>query len=190
MMKRAFSPAASATAAVLLSLTTPAWAEAPAWTIDYGASSLGFSATQNDKAFDGTFGEWTADINFDPEDLAGSSIAAEITLKSAKTGDRQRDRALPGKDWFNVKETPVASFTSDEIVANGDGYIAKGTLDLRGVEKPLELTFDVDIEGNAASASGEAIIIRTDHEVGQGEFATGKWVGVEVAVTLSISASK
>ncbi|MBI1391754.1 MAG: polyisoprenoid-binding protein [Alphaproteobacteria bacterium] len=167
-------------------------ARAADWTVDTDASALGFVATQNGKAFEGRFETWTADIAFDPTDLAASRIAASISLESAATGDKQRDKALPGSDWFNVKKTPTATFTSTEIVADpdGEGYLAKGVLDLRGVEKPLDLHFDVTIDGDAATARGEAIIVRTEHGVGQGEFASGKWVSVDVKVTVDISATK
>ncbi len=167
-------------------------ADAPAWTIDAEKSRLGFVATQSGAEFDGAFSDWTADIKFDPDNLAGSSISATVTLKSAKTGDKERDSALPGRDWFNVKKTPTATFAADEIIAapDGEGYVAKGALTLRGVEKPLDLAFDVDIADGRATARGEAVIARGEFGVGQGEFASGKWVGLDVKVQLNVVAAR
>ncbi|MEO0983547.1 MAG: YceI family protein [Pseudomonadota bacterium] len=184
--------AAMAIFAAAASVTPAIAADAPAWTVDADESRLGFVASQGGASFEGAFEDWSAEIRFDPENLEGSSIDATIALKSAKTGDKDRDSALPGRDWFDVKKTPTATYVANEIVAapGGEGYVAKGILTLRGIEKPLDLAFDVSIDGDKAAAEGETVIARTEYGVGQGDFSTGKWVGLDVTVKLSIAAAR
>ena len=167
-------------------------AEATIWVVDRAQSAIEFEAIHVGKAFTGRFEAFEALIRFDPEDLAGSSIRAEIETASSKTGDRQRDSALPSKDWFAAKDHPKAVFDAAEIVKTGDDhYEARGALTLRGATQPVVLPFTLDIDGDRAIATGETAILRTDFGVGQGEdFADGRWVGVEVKIRIRISATR
>lgn len=182
--------AAAMMAALPLAAHAKPSADVARWDVDPAKSQLGFTASQGGEAFKGRFAIWSADIAFDPDRLDASHLSATIDLTSVATGDRQRDAALPSRDWFNVKTTPAASFTTDTITAarDGLGYVATGRLTLRGVERPIDLRFDVTIDGDTATATGEATIVRTDYGVGQGEFATDEWVGLDVTVDISISA--
>lgn len=163
----------------------------PQWTVDYGASRLGFSATQNGAAFEGEFEKFDAKIAFDPEDPADASIDVTIDMTSAATGDKQRDSALPGSDWFKAKEFPTARYVADRVVKNSDGsYVAEGELTMRGMSRPVALPFALAVDGNVATAHGEVTLVRTDFGVGQGEFADDSWVGLEVKVSVAIEASR
>jgi polyisoprenoid-binding protein YceI len=161
------------------------------WVVDKAKSRLEFSGTQTGKEFSGAFGAFTAAIVFDPADLSDASINVVIDASSAKTGDRQRDAALPTPDWFSARAFPMATFSASEIVAVGDGaYEARGRLTIREAARDLALPFTLAIDGDKAVADGAATLVRTDFGVGQGEFATGKWVGLEVKVTVHIEASR
>jgi polyisoprenoid-binding protein YceI len=176
----------------------PAEAAAPAmtqpaggWTIDKAKSRIEFSGTQTGKEFKGAFGTFDAAIVFDLADLSGARVDVSVDTASAKTGDKQRDDALPGGDWFSAKAFPTATFSSSEVVATGEGaYEARGTLTIRGVARDLVLPFTLSIDGGRAVADGSATLVRTDFGVGQGEFATGQWVGLDVAVAFHIEASR
>ena len=168
-----------------------AFAAEGAWTVDSKASSLEFTATQAGRAFTGGFSNFTADIVFDPDDLGAARIKVCVTTVSAKTGDRQRDAALPTTDWFSVKAHPTAEFVANKVERTGEGaYLAVGTLQLRGVERDLSLPFTLTIDGDKAVADGEATLLRTDFGVGQGEFATDEWVGLEVEVRFHLEANR
>ncbi len=162
-----------------------------AWNVDPANSRLGFSATQNGEVFEGVFERFDAAIVFDPDNLADASIDVTIDMGSAKTGDRQRDSALPGSDWFKVKDYPTARFASSDIAESGPGaYSAAGTLTIRDVTKDVVLPFTLAIDGDRATAEGAVSLVRTDFGVGRGEFADGKWVGVDVEVSVSIEATR
>lgn len=159
------------------------------WKVDMADSRLGFSGTQTGTPFEGEFETFDATIILDPDDLATASIDVTVNMTSAKTGDRQRDSALPGSDWFKAREFPTARYLASRIEKQADGtYLAQGELTIRGVTKPVPLPFTLTIEGDAATAKGEASLIRSDYGVGQGDFADETWVGLEVKVTVDIKA--
>ena len=166
-------------------------AAAPAWTVDYAKSRLGFSATETGKSFSGEFQKYEAIIHLNPEDPAGALIDVTVDMTSAKTGDRQKDSALPGSDWFKAKDFPTARYVATNVEKKADGsYVANGDLTIRGVSKPTPLPFALAIEGANATAKGETTLMRADFGVGEGDFADGTWVGLEVKVTVDIRASR
>ncbi|MEM0930597.1 MAG: YceI family protein [Pseudomonadota bacterium] len=167
-------------------------ASAAAWVIDREASSIGFRATQNDNEFEGTFGRWDASIALDLEDPATEgALFARIDLASADAGNTERNGSLPTKDWFYVAMFPVSEFSSDAITATGEGsYEAQGQLSIKGVTKDVVMPFTVTVdEAGRAVADGSVMLDRSDFKIGEGEFATGEWVGLEVEVLLHIEAT-
>jgi polyisoprenoid-binding protein YceI len=163
----------------------------PRWIVDKAKSSLRFRATQTGREFEGEFERFEAKIAFDPDNLSNSSIDATVDMTSARTGDKQRDTALPGEDWFAVKRFPTAWFFADGLVKTDEGaYEARGALTMRGEVRPLTLPFTLAIDGDTATARGAVTILRTDFGVGQGDFATGEWVGLEVKVEVDIVATR
>ena len=162
-----------------------------AWTVDYAKSTLGFSATETGTAFDGRFEKYDAKINFNPADLSSAFIDVTVDMTSAKTGDKQRDIALPEDDWFAAKKFPSTHFTSTKIEKTGVGeYIAHGLLTIREASKPVNLPFSLRIDGDTAHAIGSTSLARTDYGVGQGDFADDQWVGLNVKVTVDIVATR
>lgn len=161
------------------------------WRVDYGKSTLSFTATQVGSAFTGRFEKYDAEIVFDPSDLEAASINVSVDMNSAKTGDRQRDVALPEKDWFDARAHPTATFVSQNIKSSGGGdYVAHGTLTIRETSKAVDLPFHLEINGDTAHATGGLTLVRTDFGVGQGEFSTDEWVGLEVDVKIDITATR
>ncbi len=166
-------------------------ASAAAWVIDREASSIEFIATQNGNEFEGTFGRWDASIALDLEDPAAEgALFARIDLASADAGNTERNGSLPTKDWFHVAMFPVSEFTSSVITVTGEGtYEAEGQLSIKGISKDIVMPFTVFIdETGRAIADGSVLLDRSDFNVGEGQFATGEWVGLEVEVLLHMEA--
>jgi polyisoprenoid-binding protein YceI len=90
----------------------------------------------------GRFSNVSGTINFDPSNLAASSIDATIDSTSIATGQPPRDAHLKGPDFFDVEKHPTITFKSKKITADGSGYKATGDFTFRGVTK--EVTFNVD----------------------------------------------
>ena len=104
---------------------------------DYRAeagSTLGFSASYQDEAFEGGFGKFTPAIRFDPADLAASRFDVRIDLSSAGTENADRDELLLGPDFFDASARPEARYVATRFRAlGGNRYAADGQLSLRGV---------------------------------------------------------
>ena len=161
-----------------------------AWTVAK-SSTLGFSATWAGDAIDGQFKRWTADILFSPDALDRSKLTVSIDMSSAATGDDQRDSSLPSGDFFDTASHPKATFTASKFRKTGEGkFVADGTLDLRGVKKPLSLPFSLKIDGDTATARGVTTLDRTAFGVGQGEWASTDQIGAKVKVSFAITARK
>jgi polyisoprenoid-binding protein YceI len=179
--------------ALLIALPLFAVTPAPAaeWAVDSAKSRLEFSGVQNEMPFKGSFGKWTAEISFDPAHPEAGHVKVTIDLASAKTGDIQRDTALPQAEWFDVKSFPQASFEAGSLVAKGgDAYEAPGKLTIRGIGKDVVLPFTLAISGDKATAKGHLSLVRTGFGVGQGAWSTGEWVALDVGVDVDLVANR
>ena len=166
-------------------------ATAPAWAVDMAASRLNFQSSMGGEQFTGLFQRWRADIRFDPKNLAASSVLVKIDMTSARTGGSERDEALPGDDWFAASKFGQATFTAKTFKDLGGGrYQAIGTLSLRGVNRPLILTFTLKVQGVQAQMVGGAVIDRHVFGVGQGQFAGADSIPFAVNVRVSITAKR
>ncbi len=140
----------------------PRAGSAGAWAVDYENSELRIHGEYGAVGFTGVFTEWDAEILFSPDDLAGSSIRAEIATGSLDTGDRDRDEAARSNRWLNAASFPTAIYEADAIEAWEDGYVARGTLSMAGFTNPLDFNFNVVIEGDTARATGATVFDHND----------------------------
>ncbi len=165
------------------------------WVMDKKASSLQFTGTQTGNEFTGQFNSFEAIIRLDPDNLETSKVEVTIEMASAKTGDRQRDDALPGQDWFFVTAHPSAKFVATNVTriggdaANGN-YAAAGTLTIRDISKDVSLPFTLNIDGNKAIANGGLSLQRDGFGVGQGQWDSDEWVKFDVGVNFTIEARR
>ncbi|MBN3868047.1 YceI family protein [Gluconobacter kondonii] len=161
------------------------------WTIDPAHSTIGFSGTQTGNAFTGHFGKFDGTISFDPTHPEEGHAKITIDVASATTADKQRDGAMPGSDWFNVASFPTATFEARSFRAKGgNAYEAVGTLTIRGVSRSETLPFTLDISGQTAHAKGHLDLIRSTFGIGQGPWATGQWVALQVGVSIDVTANQ
>lgn len=175
------------TAALLLA---GAPASAAEWVVDPAKSAITFSGMQVGTPFTGRFGRFEARIVFDPGKPEAGQATVLIDLASARTGDVQRDEALPQKDWFDTKSTSQARFEASRFVSKGNGdYDAVGTLTIRGTTRPLTLPFHLTLDPKQAHAVGHVGLVRTDFGVGQGAWTSGEWVGLDVGVDIDLVAT-
>jgi polyisoprenoid-binding protein YceI len=169
--------------ATLLALALPFAAAAADYAVQPAASTLGFSDTFQGEAFNGHFGQWTAAISYDPANLASSKFDVEVVLASVKTGDKDRDGALPGTDFFDAAKFPKAHFVSTGFHQNGARVIADGNLTLRGVTKPVSLDGTFKPQGKGATLDVTGTVKRLDFGVGGGDYADTSVIGADVKIT-------
>lgn len=196
--KRVTSLAAALVLSVLSTLAVTASA-ADQYTLDADHSSIEFSVkhmlVSNVK---GTFDEFDATIMYDPDNIGSSSVEVAISVASVNTKNDKRDDHLRGSDFFDAENHPQITFKSKKIEKKGDGYVAVGTLTIRGTSKEIELPFTLN--GPVTSPWGQAVIgIEIEYELDRQDYGV-KWsktmddggliVGDDVKIEINLEATK
>lgn len=186
MSTKLTSPAAVAAALVAM-LATPA--AVPASAADYvqaPGSTLAFATRYDGDTFTGNFPGFSTTLSFDPAKLDEARLDVAIPLAGTKTGNADRDSTLQGADFFNVAKFAQARYTASTFRSlGGNQYAADGTLDLRGVKKPVTLTFTWT-PGAKPVLAGKAMVKRLDFGVGGGDWADTDTIPNEVAVSTRV----
>ncbi len=177
---------------VLLSLTLVANAAATAWEIIPSESNIGFTGTQNGAPVKGSFKTFTGDIQFDPKQLASSSVRIEVNMASLATPYSDLTDTLITSDWFNVSAFPKAIFTAKEFAQIGEHqFQAKGELSIRDKKVPVMVVFNLEpLANDKDRVVGMFTVKRTDFGVGAGEWSSTKEVKDDVDIDFVITASK
>ena len=115
------------------------------WNIDAAHSTVGFSAKHMMfTTVRGTFSEFDAKLEFDPENPGDASVEATIQLAGVNTGAPDRDNHLRSADFFDVENHPVMTFKSTRVEPKSNTEaVVYGDLTIRGTTKevPLNVTF-------------------------------------------------
>lgn len=81
------------------------------------------------------------------DDLASSSVSAEIDMSSVKTGNADRDAHLTSSDFFNAETNPTMTFRSTSLAGHGEEFTMVGDLTINGITQQVEL--DVEFFGTS-----------------------------------------
>ena len=90
----------------------------------------------------GAFSKVTGTISFDPNNLAASSVDANIDVSTVDTRQPQRDADLRSTNFFDVAKYPAITFKSTQFYREGNQLKVKGDLTMHGVTKPVVLDVD------------------------------------------------
>lgn len=177
------SPAAVATALAAMLATAPALA---ADYVQAAGSTLVFASRYDGEVFTGRFADFTTRVSFDPARPEAGKLDVTIALASAATGNADRDSTLQAAEFFDVGKFAQARYTASGFRKLADGrYAADGTLDLRGVRKPVTLTFAWS-GGAQPVLEGKAVVKRLDFGVGSGDWADTGAIPNEVAISTKV----
>jgi polyisoprenoid-binding protein YceI len=158
---------------------------APVFAADYvqaPGSALTFASTYQGEVFTGRFPGFVSKLSFDPAQLATAKLDVTIPLATASTGNSDYDGEMRGSGFFNSAKFPQAHYTATKFRAlGGNKYTADGTLSLRGVSKPVALTFTWT-PGAKPVLTGKAVVKRLDFGVGEGEWADTELIPNDIAV--------
>ncbi|MGR3505471.1 MAG: cytochrome b/b6 domain-containing protein [Paracoccaceae bacterium] len=159
------------------------------WQVENGTLALTIRQMGSDVA--GKFSDWTAQISFvdDPAQDRNGSVRVEVTIGSLSLGS-VTGQAM-GADFFDEAKHPRAVFEAD-ILRDGDGFVADGTLSIKGNAVPVRLPFALELNGNQADMTGEMTLDRRDFRIGASVDEAGTLafeVGIAVALTAQRVAS-
>jgi polyisoprenoid-binding protein YceI len=193
---------------LLLALTAPAVeAPAPSWGriplveaelfgVDTAHSYVGFTiGFLGMTKVRGLVRSYSAAVLYDEKDPSKSSVTIFLDPASIDTGLEMRDKDLKGDRFFDVGKYPRMCFQSDSIERTGpDRYVVHGTLEIRGVKRPVALPMTQTVPrgpdsgwGNVrVGGSGRVTIKRTNFGISGGEFWGQKALSDEVELEIDI----
>lgn len=106
-------------------------------TVEFVAKHMMFSKVR------GRFTEFAGTITV-AEDLLGSSVLVTVNTASVDTASQDRDAHLRSSDFFDAENHPTMTFRSTGLRhVDGAEFVLSGDLTIRGVTKPVDLTFEV-----------------------------------------------
>jgi polyisoprenoid-binding protein YceI len=157
------------------------------WTVDAVAAKVSFAIKGPFGTVRGEFTGLKATIQFNEQDLAGSSITASIDPATVSTGIGLRNRHLRDEEqYLNTSNYPAISFRSKKIKRAGSRFTAEGELTLKGVTKPVEIAFTFNSSGDAGLFKGEFTFKRADFNIGK----AGGSIGELITMTLEVPVKK
>jgi polyisoprenoid-binding protein YceI len=118
-------------------------------------------------SFYGRFNTTQGTINFDKDNIEGSSMEVTVQMSSIDTHNRVRDGHLKGADFFNVRQYAQAKFVSSGIKKKSEGvYVVTGDFTLQG----------------------KTVVIEAElHDLRTGKFNNFDMLGVEARFTINRS---
>jgi cytochrome b561/polyisoprenoid-binding protein YceI len=161
-------------------------ADAGSWTVEGG--SLAITVRQLGSEVTGSFAAWDADITFD--ETAEGEVMGDVEVRvgiASLTLGSVTEQAL-ATEFLASGEHPQARFVAG-IVRAGEGYVADGTLDLRGSTIDVRLPFDLVIEGDTARMTGTLPLDRRDFGIGM-SYPDEATVGHTVEVVVELAARR
>ncbi|MEM1321569.1 MAG: YceI family protein [Bacteroidota bacterium] len=163
---------------LLLSILCPNFAQS----IDSEASKITFEISNMGlNTVEGTFGGMNGTVQFDSQNLANSRFDVCISAESVNTGIDKRDKHLREEDYFAVAQYPNICFRSSTISQTAEGFVAEGTLTMRGVSKEVRIPFTFANK----TFNGTLTVKRKDYNIGPGGgFMVGKTVEMEIICVL------
>jgi polyisoprenoid-binding protein YceI len=172
-------------------IVSPIVATAQDYKVDQQASSVSFAGNHAGTDFVGLFGEWSATVSFDADNLAESKLSAEFDLSSAETGNAMYDGTLPAGDWFDTKNTPMGTYQSTELSRISDHtFHAVGELTLRGFTIPVEFDFVLSgLGGETVQAKANFPLLRLDLNIGRNSDEIAEWVTNEIGIEINLVAT-
>jgi polyisoprenoid-binding protein YceI len=144
-------------------------AQVPIYEVTPEESSIKFGVDSS-VSIKGNFDKWNASIKFSSRDIRTAVLDIEIEAGSVNTGSHMKDNKLKGKDFFNVKESPLITFKSTKIVQSGPNtFDVEGDFTIRGVTKTEKLTFSSEGKGSpSGSLDGTMAFDRKDYGMTSG----------------------
>ncbi len=130
---------------------------------------------------EGTFSGLTGTIAFAPEALGASRIDVSVDAATIETGNQTKDGHARGEDWFDVAKYPRIAYKATAFAKTLDGFVAKGTLTMHGVSKPVDLPFSfTPTPGGGGVFIGGTTVDRESFGI------EGPWLGFAVSDELAV----
>jgi polyisoprenoid-binding protein YceI len=114
------------------------------WVLDPTHSEIGFKVKHlMFTNVSGQFTKFEATATAEDENFDNATFEFSADVDSVNTNNADRDGHLKTADFFNAEQFPKLTFTSTEVVKDGEGeYKVTGNLGLHGETKPVTLNVE------------------------------------------------
>ncbi|PCE25631.1 polyisoprenoid-binding protein [Paraburkholderia acidicola] len=175
----------AAFAAASLTAAGSAWAQ-----VDAAKSTITAISTQMNVPVEGKFTKFTAQVSFDPAKPAAGSAQFTIDVGSYDLGDASYNDQVRGKEWFDTKTYPSATFVSTAIAAaGGNQFKVTGKLTIKGKSQTVVVPVTVTQQGTTQTFDGSLPIKRSQFDIGTGEWKDTSVVADAVTIKFHIVAA-
>jgi len=197
-MKSILLLALLAPAAFRLGAQTPQAAPTAAtnhWAADPAHSAIAFRVRHLGITWiNGTFGQWTTELNYDPTKPEAASVTTRIQTATISTGNDRRDNDLR-TNYLAVDSFPEITFSSTRVERVAPDHLRiTGNLTIRGITHPVVLETDVGgvlttSRGRRTAFSATTTVKRQDYGISLNRFMEGaQIVGDDVRITIDVEA--
>jgi polyisoprenoid-binding protein YceI len=189
-------------AAPLVGQAAPAAAAPPPtptnrWSADPVHSAVNFRVRHLGITWvNGTFGQWTADLTFDPTKPEAASVSAKIQSATITTGNDRSDTDIR-QNYLAVDSFPEITFTSTKVERTAPDHLRiTGDLTMRGITHPVVLETDIGgvlntPRGRRTAFSATTTLKRQDYGIALNRFMEGaQVVGDDVRITIDVEATE
>jgi len=136
------------------------------------AGAIRFTASQMGVPLQGAFGNFVAEVDFDPGRPQAGAVRVRVAVGSVDAGANSANELLRGESFLDAAHYPQASFEAKEFHARGDGqYVATGAFTLKGRSVSVPVAFTTASGAGGRSFDGTFTVSRLFFQVGQGEWA-------------------
>jgi polyisoprenoid-binding protein YceI len=158
--------------------------------VDVSKSTITATSKQMNVPVDGKFNKFTAQVSFDPAKPAEGSAQFSVDVGSYDLGDESYNEQVRGKDWFDAKTFPQATFVSSAIaLAGGNQFKVTGKLTIKGKSQTVVVPVTVTQLGATQAFDGSLPIRRTQFDIGTGEWKDTSVVADDVVIKFHIVAA-
>lgn len=168
-------------AGLMLASLLAAAAESSAVQLD--KSSIAFVSRQMGVPVEGAFRQFSAQIHIDPARPQAGRARIDIDLASIDAGNDEANDEVKGKNWFNVREFPKASFVSSAVKPlGGERFEASGMMTIKGKTLEVHAPFTLKQEKGILVLDGSFPLKRLAYGIGSGAWSDPSVVADEVLV--------
>lgn len=135
----------------------------------------------------GSFNKFTADVHFDPANVAASNAKIDVDVASFDIGSPDYNQEVAGDEWFDAAHFPHATFVSSQITPGANGaYTVAGKLTIRGKATDVVVPVQYRKDGASQVFDGTLPIKRLTYGIGTGEWKDTSVVADEVQIKFHI----
>lgn len=157
--------------------------------VDPARSAITFTSRQMGVPVDGHFKRFKATVAFDPARPQAASASLDLELASIDAGSPEANEEVVGKNWFNTKQFPTASFRSTSVKPlGGNRFELRGPLQIKGTSREIVAPLSFRPDGAAGVFEGSFTLKRLDFKIGEGPWGDVSTVADDVLVKFRIHA--